>query len=75
MTQNGSLMLKAAFSLDGTPKALQETGAPHFNALEIDSLRQQQKASSKKALEAAVKRGAKVDPRIAALKAKKAQAK
>lgn len=69
MTHSILLKPKALFSLNGVQIAL-DPGTPHFNASEIASLRQQLKTNSDEAVKVAKGRGAKVHPKVAALKAK-----
>ncbi|WGR93552.1 hypothetical protein MTX26_28080 [Bradyrhizobium sp. ISRA443] len=72
MTQNVLLKPKPKFSSNGVLAT--DPGTPHFSALEIASLRQQLKTSSDKAVAVAKGRGAKLHPRIAALKDQKSKA-
>jgi len=71
MTRGALQTLKAAFWFGSDAKAAKTgPGSPYFSASEIASLRQQLSTSSAEAVAVAKRNGAKVHPRVAALKAK-----
>lgn len=67
MTQHVLRKRKAVFSSNGVQVSV-DPGTPHFNDSEIVSLRRQLKTNSEEARRVAVQRGARINPRVAAIK-------